>query len=73
MPINNGDDLFYVNSSGHVHEVVATSNERNGAVEIKNPKDTAAPFEIGTFHVFRTARAASIASSQRRNLAELKK
>jgi len=73
MPINKDDELFYVTTSGQINQAIATSNERNGAVEIKIKTGNAAPFEIGTFHLFRTPRAAEIASSQRRNLASIKK
>lgn len=60
-----GEELFYVTSRGDIHDVVATENERNGAVSIKG-KSIGEIKDVGTLHVCRTMRAATVMSQNRK-------
>ena len=60
-----GENLFYVTSRGDIHEVVATDNEKNGAVSVKG-KAVGDLKHIGTLHIYRTMRAAVVMSQNRK-------
>jgi hypothetical protein len=66
MAIIKDEVLFYVTGNGTIHHVVATADERNGAVFINGKATNYQPMEMGTFHLFRTKRAADIAAELRR-------